>query len=220
MSQYLDEEGSMYIKLAKEKYPNCNEETLCNLLLEKQELTKNLKSVRKNLQLATKPKEKGRAPIELSDALCDYLGVHHGFIVDRPKMTSMMSVKIREQQPEDKPQGVQFQFFVYDPKLKAILGEPRLPVRKPTESDPNPELGYTYSNLPRYLADHFRKVDKSTPMSVIPKELQKTVTQKLPKILRPDSDVKKPVRKSKTKSKIVKAMPEEMELESEGISVS
>lgn len=218
MSQFLDEEGATYIQLAKEKYPNCNEETLRNLLLEKQELTKSLKSVKKNLQQATKPKEKGRAPIELSDELCDYLGVHRGFVVDRPKMTSMMSVKIREQQPEDKPSGVQFQFFVYDPKLKAILGEARLPVRKPSEADPNPELGYTYSNLPRYLATHFQKVDKSTPMSVIPKELQKTVTQKLPKILRPDSEIQKPVRRSKAKSKIVKSTEDDASMDSEAIA--
>ena len=92
-------------------------------------------------------------PTQITDALCDFLGIPHGQLVARTDVTKKVTSYIREhslQVEADKKQ------FIPDKKLQSILA-PLNPKFVDKNGKTDVEKGYTYFNLQRYLSKQFPK---------------------------------------------------------------
>ena len=108
----------------------------------------------------TKPKRapSGFAkPTQISDVLCDFLGVDHGSLMARTEVTKRVTKYIKEaklQVPANRRR------FVPDPKLASILGKLDTNT-KGKDGKTDSEKGYTYFNLQKYLSPQFIKTVKA-----------------------------------------------------------
>jgi chromatin remodeling complex protein RSC6 len=92
-------------------------------------------------------------PTNISDNLCDFLGVAHGTKMSRNVVTKQINNYIREQNLQVQENR---RSFVPDTKLGAILG-------KLQEVDAS--SGFTYFNLQRYISRHFTPNSASTTVA-------------------------------------------------------
>ena len=121
---------------------------------ERRDYEKNL--ARERRRLKKDPNRKKRepsgfaVPTDISDTLCDFLGVTHGTQLSRTEVTRKVTAYIRNknlQVPENR------RSFVPDSKLESILG-PLQEVDK--------EKGFTYFNLQRYITPHITSASSSS----------------------------------------------------------
>ena len=92
-------------------------------------------------------------PTQITDVLCDFLGVPHGKMVARTDVTKKVTQYIKNnnlQVPSNKRQ------FIPDQKLQSILG-PLDTVKKGKDGLTDAQKGYTYFNLQKYLSSQFPK---------------------------------------------------------------
>tara|TARA_E500000178_G_C17016909_1_gene753478 strand:+ start:432 stop:1082 length:651 start_codon:yes stop_codon:yes gene_type:complete len=124
---------------------------------ERRDYEKNL--ARERRRLKKDPNRKKRepsgfaVPTDISDTLCDFLGVTHGTQLSRTEVTRKVTAYIRNknlQVPENR------RSFVPDSKLESILG-PLQEVDK--------EKGFTYFNLQRYITPHITSASSSNSSS-------------------------------------------------------
>lgn len=96
-------------------------------------------------------------PTQISDVLCDFLGVDHGSLMARTEVTKRVTKYIKEaklQVPANRRR------FVPDPKLASILGKLDTNT-KGKDGKTDSEKGYTYFNLQKYLSPQFIKTVKA-----------------------------------------------------------
>lgn len=92
-------------------------------------------------------------PTQITNNLCDFLGVPHGQLVARTDVTKKVTAYIRDNNLQVKDNKRQ---FVPDKKLQSILG-PLDSKKKGKDGKTDAEKGYTYFNLQKYLSDQFPK---------------------------------------------------------------
>ena len=121
---------------------------------ERRDYEKNL--ARERRRLKKDPNRKKRepsgfaVPTDISNTLCDFLGVTHGTQLSRTEVTRKVTAYIRNknlQVPENR------RSFVPDSKLESILG----PLQ-----DVDKEKGFTYFNLQRYITPHITSASSSS----------------------------------------------------------
>lgn len=120
------------------------------------ELRKNSSKSRRRSKDPNKPKRapSGFAkPTEITDTLCDFLGVDHGTKMARTEVTKKVTAYIKEANLQVQTNKRQ---FVPDAKLGSILG-PLDSVKKDKNGKTDAEKGYTYFNLQKYLSAQFPK---------------------------------------------------------------
>lgn len=124
---------------------------------EKRDYDKNLARDRRRAK--KDPNRKKREPsgfavaTDISNTLCDFLGVSHGTQLSRTDVTRKVTAYIRTknlQVPENR------RSFLPDAKLKSILG-PLQEVDK--------DKGFTYFNLQRYITPHITSTASSSSAS-------------------------------------------------------
>lgn len=99
----------------------------------------------------TKRKPTGIAePMYISKQLSKFLDVPENKMLARTELTSLFAKYIKE---NNLGQGKEFK---PDQKLRKLLGPPIYPI---SSKHPN-TLGYTYSNLQKYLTKHLKKATK------------------------------------------------------------
>ena len=92
-------------------------------------------------------------PTQITNKLCDFLGVPHGQLVARTDVTKKVTAYIRDNNLQVKENKRQ---FIPDKKLQSILG-PLDSKKKGKDGKTDAEKGYTYFNLQKYLSDQFPK---------------------------------------------------------------
>lgn len=89
--------------------------------------------------------------VKISKALADFLKVPADTLISRPKVTTAISLYVKEHglaNPEKKS------IFKTDAVLEKILGKPRFLVNKKL---PELGMGFSYFNLQTYMKEHFIK---------------------------------------------------------------
>ena len=124
------------------------------------ELRKNANKSKKRAKDPNKPKRapSGFAkPTNITNALCDFLGVGHGTKMARTEVTKKVTAYIKEANLQVQTNKRQ---FVPDKKLGSILG-PLDSVKKDKNGKTDAEKGYTYFNLQKYISAQFPKTVKA-----------------------------------------------------------
>jgi chromatin remodeling complex protein RSC6 len=141
---------------AKEELQRCKE---MSALIKA--LTKEVAQVQKKShgrRQGKKPKQEGDAqkqsgfnkPVALSDALCDFLGIPHGEMLARTKVTHRITTYINENKLFDESDK---RNILPDEKLATLLGI----------KDADPAVKLSYFNLQTYMRQHYLKDADASP---------------------------------------------------------